>query len=110
MHRVHVVAPLRTAGLLGAALTAPHVLGFLSAPLLDRARDPRRVVGGASAAFAILLAAPRHGLATGAAHRWPSCLLAGAAGPMLTGGLSSLVDGGAEAERSRPDVIGRWTP
>ena len=95
-------SPLRTAGLLGAALTAPHVLGFVTAPLLDRARDPRRVVGAASATFATLLAAATTALATAPlAIAFVLCLGAGAAGPMLTGGLSSLVDGGRAGERAR---------
>jgi hypothetical protein len=80
-------SPLRTAGLLAAALTAPHVFGFLTAPLLDRAGDPRRVVGAASATFAILLGAAAIGLAPGRlAIVSLLCLGAGAAGPMLTGG------------------------
>jgi hypothetical protein len=95
-------SPLRTAGLLGAALTAPHVLGFLTAPLLDRARDPRRVVGAASVVFATLLAAATTGLATAPLPLvFVLCLGAGSAGPLLTGGLSSLVEGGRADERTR---------
>jgi hypothetical protein len=95
-------SPLRTAGLLGAALTAPHVLGFVTAPLLDRARDPRRVVGAASATFATLLAAAATALATAPLPiAFVLCLGAGAAGPMLTGGVSSLVDGGRADEQAR---------
>ena len=95
-------SPVRTAGLLGAALTAPHVLGFVTAPLLDRARDPRRVVGAASATFATLLAAATAAVATAPLPiAFGLCLGAGAAGPMLTGGLSSLVDGGRADEGAR---------
>jgi hypothetical protein len=89
----HLSSPLRTAGLVGAALTAPHALGFLSAPLLDRGADPRRIVAAAAALFATLLAA-----ATTVVGIWPLPILlllaaaAGSAGPMLTGGLSGLAD------------------
>jgi hypothetical protein len=97
-------SPLRTAGLLGAALTGPHVLGFLGAPVLDRARDKRRVVGVAAGAFAALLAVAAWGLSVVPLPVvFALCLGAGAVGPMLTGGLSSLVDanGGDEAARRR---------
>lgn len=95
-------SPLRTAGLLGASLTAPHVLGFLTAPLLGRARDPRRVVGAASVVFATMLAAATIGLGTAPLGVvFLLCLGAGAAGPLLTGGLSSLVDGSRGDEQTR---------
>ncbi|MBC9820440.1 MFS transporter [Terrabacter sp. MAHUQ-38] len=98
----HVSSPLRTAGLVAAAFTAPHALGFLSAPLLDRIADPRRVVAAAAAAFAALLAM----VTTWLGHTpLPLVLLtalgAGAAGPMLTGGLSSLVEGRTADARTR---------
>jgi MFS family permease len=98
----HVPSPLRTAGLIGAALTAPHALGFLSAPLLDRVADPRRVVAVAATVFAALLALVTTWLG---ATPLPLVLLlalgAGAAGPMLTGGLSSLAEGRTTDDRTR---------
>ena len=98
-------SPLRTAGLLGAALTAPHVLGFVTAPLLDHSRDPRRVIGAAAATFASMLAAATTALATAPLGVvFLLCLIAGGSGPLLTGGLSSLVDGrraDKQARRSR---------
>jgi hypothetical protein len=91
----HLSSPLRTAGLLGAGLTAPHALGFLVAPALGRAKDPRVVVAGAAVAFATLLGAT--GLLLGTVPLpWVVLLVlvAGALGPLLTGGLSSVVADG----------------
>ncbi|GAA4728148.1 MFS transporter [Pedococcus ginsenosidimutans] len=88
----HLASPLRTAGLLGAALTAPHALGFLVAPVLDRAREPRVVVAVAAVVFAVLLGGA--GLLLGTVSLLLVVLLvlaAGALGPLLTGGLSSVV-------------------
>lgn len=78
------------AGLLGAAITAPHLLGPFIARRLDTARDGRRVI----AVSAVL-----HGLLLGAAALLlpvtlpvvPAVLLfvSGLFGPMLTGGISS---------------------
>jgi hypothetical protein len=81
-------------GLLAAALTAPHLLGPLIANRLDRARDGR----GLLAASYLLYAA---GLAVGsvAVGRAPvafallAVAVAGACGPLLTGGLSSRLAG-----------------
>ena len=92
--------PVRVAGLLAAALTALHVTGPLTAPLLGRARDRRWVVSAAG-----LVASA--GVAAGAAAvgSWPlpavvvPWALAGACGPMLTGGLSSLLPTGAAGGR-----------
>jgi uncharacterized membrane protein YhaH (DUF805 family) len=98
----HMASPLRTAGLVGAALSAPHALGFLSAPLLDRGADPRRVVAASAALFAALLALAT--MCVGSAPLPVVLLLAlgaGTAGPMLTGGLSSLVEGRAADDRTR---------
>ena len=78
------------AGLLGASITAPHLLGPLIARHLDTARDGRKVI-----AFSAVL----HGGLLGAAALllpvtvaiWPAMLLfvSGIFGPMLTGGISS---------------------
>jgi hypothetical protein len=77
-------------GLLAAALTAPHLLGPWVARRLDRARDGRRVLAAAFAAYGIAIAAASLGLG-----RIPfavvlvAVIAAGACGPLLTGGLSS---------------------
>ncbi|NYG07107.1 MFS family permease [Phycicoccus badiiscoriae] len=98
----HLASPLRTAGLVGAALTIPHAFGFLSAPLLDRVGDPRRVVAAAAGLFAGLLM-----LTTAWLGKSPLpvvlvlALGAGAVGPMLTGGLSSLQEGRSADDRTR---------
>jgi MFS family permease len=78
------------AGLLGASITAPHLLGPFVARRLDTARDGRKVI-----AFSAVL----HGVLLGAAALllpvtvwiWPAMLLfvSGIFGPMLTGGISS---------------------
>ena len=87
-----IADPVRTAGILGAALTAPHLIGPLISPWVDRARDPRWVIGAAGIGYALLL-----GTAVLLLGRAPFLLvvlavaLAGCCGPMLTGGLSSLL-------------------
>lgn len=78
------------AGLLGAAITAPHLLGPFIARRLDTAQDGRKVIA---------LSALAHGALLGAAClllpvTWavvPAVLLivSGLFGPMLTGGVSS---------------------
>ena len=78
------------AGLLGASITAPHLLGPFIARSLDTARDGRQVI----AVSAVL-----HGVLLGAAAMllpinwpvWSAALLfaSGLFGPMLTGGISS---------------------
>ena len=95
--------PVRVAGMLAAAFTALHVTGPLTAPLLGRARDRRWVVSAAA-----LVASGGVAVGTAAVGSWPLAAtvvpwaLAGACGPMLTGGLSSLlpVDAG-DGRRAR---------
>ncbi|MFC8502342.1 hypothetical protein ACFUC1_08280 [Pedococcus sp. NPDC057267] len=95
--------PVRVAGLLAAALTALHVTGPLSAPLLGRVRDRRWVVSMAG-----LVASAGVALGTVVVGSWPMAAavvpwaVAGACGPMLTGGLSSLLPSGVgDGRRSR---------
>ncbi|MEX5237586.1 MFS transporter [Kocuria arenosa] len=83
-------APGWLAGLLGAAITAPHLLGPFIARRLDTARDGRTVIAGAC-----LL----HGATLAAAVllyplTWPIVpgvllVVSGLVGPLLTGGISS---------------------
>lgn len=78
------------AGLLGASITAPHLLGPFIARQMDTARDGRKVI-----AFSAVL----HGVLLGTAALlmpvawavWPAILLfvSRIFGPMLTGGISS---------------------
>ncbi|MEV4825822.1 MFS transporter [Micromonospora sp. NPDC049274] len=82
--------PALLGGLLATCLTAPHLLGPLLARPLDRARDGRGLLAAAFATYAgaVALAALLLGrLPVGV----PAALLivAGACGPLLTGGLSS---------------------
>lgn len=82
--------PALAGGLLAAALTAPHVLGPLSARFLDRASDPRRVLAAAAILYAAFVATAA--LTLGAVPIALSIVLvaiAGFCGPLLTGGLSS---------------------
>ena len=82
--------PVLTGSLLVTALTAPHLLGPVLARPLDRLRDTRRVLAAAMAGYGVLLAAAT--LGTGRLPLLAVGLLialAGACGPLLTGGLSS---------------------
>jgi MFS family permease len=78
------------AGLLGAAVTAPHLLGPFIARRLDTARDGRKVIAFSAVLHGVLLGAAAL-LMPVAAAVWPVLLLlvSGAFGPMLTGGVSS---------------------
>lgn len=83
-------APGWLAGLLGACITAPHLLGPFVARSLDTARDGRTVIAlaclvhGATLAAAVLLYP----------YTWPAVaglllVSSGLVGPLLTGGISS---------------------
>lgn len=77
------------AGLLGASITAPHLLGPLIARKLDTARDGRKVIAASAILHGLLLGAAALLMPAGAF--WPAVLLfaSGIFGPMLTGGISS---------------------
>lgn len=77
-------------GLLGAAITAPHLLGPFIARRLDTAVDGRKVIAASALAHGILLGAaaflmPVTWIGLSAAALFVSGLF----GPMLTGGVSS---------------------
>jgi hypothetical protein len=78
------------AGVLGACITAPHLLGPFVARPLDTARDGRKVIATACLLYAIALTG---GVLTyGHAPAAVTGLLlaaAGTCGPLLTGGISS---------------------
>jgi hypothetical protein len=78
------------AGLLGASITAPHLLGPFIARRLDTARDGRKVIACSAVLHGVLLGAAALLLPVGWAI-WPAMLLfvSGIFGPMLTGGISS---------------------
>lgn len=105
--------PALVGALLVACLTGPHLLGPVLAGRLDRARDGRRLI-----AVACVL----YGLAAGSAAlllgRAPVAVvaalavLAGACGPLLTGGLSSMLGpmvAGDEAARRRAHGVDALT-
>jgi MFS family permease len=78
------------AGALVAVYTVPHVFGPLLARRLDLARDVRPFLATAFAAYAVLLGAAGLLLDAGAVPVvFVAVGLAGLAGPLLTGGLSS---------------------
>ncbi|MGX9883267.1 MFS transporter [Streptomyces sp. NPDC002276] len=78
------------AGVLGACITAPHLLGPFVARTLDLARDGRKVIAAACLLYATALTT---GVLTyGHSPVVPTALLlatAGTCGPLLTGGISS---------------------
>jgi MFS family permease len=78
------------AGLLGASITAPHLLGPFIARRLDTTRDGRKVIAFSAVLHGVLLAAAALLLPVTVAI-WPAILLfaSGIFGPMLTGGVSS---------------------
>lgn len=79
-----------TAGLLGASITAPHLLGPLIARRLDTAHDGRKVIAVSAVAHGVLLGVAALMMPVSWAI-WPALLLcaSGLFGPMLTGGISS---------------------
>ena len=95
--------PEAVGGILAAGLTAPHILGPVVAKRLDQARDSRRYLFGAFLLFGCALA----GAALLLGHApLPLVVLttvvAGACGPLLTGGMSSRV-----ADLTGPDQRAR---
>src|SRR6059058_1464993 len=80
----------RVGGLLAVGLMAPHAAGPLLALRLDRARDGRLLLAASCAGYAAALAAGALILARGPlAPAAVAVVVAGACGPLLTGGLSS---------------------
>ena len=94
---------VRLGGLLAAALTAPHLLGGRIGRLVDRARDPRRPLAAGCVGYAAALAAATGALRLGLPVVGGGALVvAGACGPLLTGGFSSLTGGlGGCPDRAR---------
>lgn len=78
------------AGLLGACITAPHMLGPLLARRIDLANDGRKVISAACLIYSIAFAFAV--LSYGDVPYWITGLVfaaAGCCGPLLTGGISS---------------------
>jgi hypothetical protein len=94
---------VRLGGLLAAALTAPHLLGARIGRLVDRARDPRRPLAAGCVGYAAALATATGALRLGLPVIGGGALVvAGACGPLLTGGFSSLTGGlGGCPDRAR---------
>ncbi|WP_240792873.1 MFS transporter [Arthrobacter crystallopoietes] len=102
-------APGWLAGLLGACITAPHLLGPLVARCLDTARDGRTVIAlacmahGATLAAAVLLYPVTWSAITGVL-----LVASGLVGPLLTGGISSRLPAIAKPERSSQRRAQGW--
>jgi len=102
-------APGWLAGLLGAAITAPHLTGPFIARVLDTAKDGRTVI-----AWACLF----HGATLAAAvlaypYVWTGVtvvllLVSGLVGPLLTGGISSRLPAIAGPDRSSQRRAQGW--
>jgi hypothetical protein len=99
--------PAAVGGLLVAALNAPHLAGPWLATWLDRARDRRRPLAIAYLGYGVALAAGA--LALGplpAVVAIAAVVAAGCCGPLLTGGLSSVMgDLGASRRRRGWDAL-----
>lgn len=76
-------------GLLAACITLPHLAGPIAAQLLDRARSKKLVLAAAGLVYGIALAGAILLLPASLVTAAVGFLLAGLAGPLLTGGLSS---------------------
>ncbi|WP_410671704.1 MFS transporter [Amycolatopsis sp. cmx-4-68] len=79
-------------GLLVAALNAPHLAGPWLAARLDRARDRRRLLAVAYLGYGFALAAGALALTRTPVGALVAVAVAGCCGPLLTGGLSSVLD------------------
>jgi MFS family permease len=104
MPAAHVARPSLVGGLLATCLTAPHLFGPVLARQLDRADDGRWLLAGAFSLYGLALVAAS--LLVGHAPVMVAAalvIIAGACGPLLTGGLSSrlseLVGAGERAQR-----------
>lgn len=76
-------------GLLAACITLPHLAGPIAAQLLDRARSKKLVLAAAGLAYGLALAGGILLLPVTLVAAAGCLLVAGLAGPLLTGGLSS---------------------
>jgi len=86
----HLTNPGLTGGLLVAGLGAPHVLGPVVARRLDATADGRRFLAVAFAGYGVALGAGAVLLGHVPTGIVGACIaIAGACGPLLTGGLSS---------------------
>ncbi|MDX2400253.1 MFS transporter [Microbacterium algeriense] len=90
------------AGILAAALTAPHLAGPLVAPILDRSTRPRTVLATAFVLYALTVGVA----AVSFTHGWlalsvAALVIAGSCGSLLTGGLSSRLGVMVSDEQSR---------
>ena len=94
---------VRLGGLLAAALPPRTCSGRRIGRLVDRARDPRRPLAAGCVGYAAALAAATGALRLGLPVIGGGALVvAGACGPLLTGGFSSLTGGlGGCPERAR---------
>jgi hypothetical protein len=95
-------------GLVAACLTLPHLAGPLAAHLLDRTAAKRALIAAASCLYGTAVLASALLLAVSVPAAAVALLIAGSAGPLLTGGLSSqlapLVPPGERAQRRAQSI------
>lgn len=97
------------AGIMAACVTAPHLMGPFVARRIDTSADPRRFIAAACGLFAVVF--------TGAILGFDDLpkvfvgvllAIAGACGPLLTGGLSSQLSGLVGADRTSQRRAHGW--
>lgn len=97
------------AGIMAACVTAPHLLGPFVARRIDTSADPRRFIAAACALFAVVFTVAIFGfddlpkVVVGV-----SLAIAGACGPLLTGGLSSQLSGLVGVDRTSQRRAHGW--
>lgn len=103
-------------GLLAACITLPHLAGPVAAQLLDRTRAKRVVLAAAGLLYAVALTVAVLLLDVSLIAAAGGLLVAGFAGPLLTGGLSSQLaalvgdsTGGGERARRRAQGLDAFT-
>ncbi|WP_186317816.1 MFS transporter [Curtobacterium sp. 9128] len=99
-------------GVLAACITLPHLAGPIAAQLLDRARRKKLVLAGAGVVYAVALGGAVLLLPISVVAAAGGLLVAGFAGPLLTGGLSSqlaAIVGPTERTRRRAQGVDAFT-
>ena len=97
------------AGIMAACVTAPHLMGPFVARRIDTSADPRRFIAAACALFAVVFTVAIVGF-DGLPKVVVGALLAiaGACGPLLTGGLSSQLSGLVGQDRTSQRRAHGW--
>ncbi|MBT2504228.1 hypothetical protein [Curtobacterium sp. ISL-83] len=99
-------------GVLAACITLPHLAGPVAAQLLDRARAKQLVLAAAGLLYAVALTGAVLLLPVSIVAAAGALIIAGFAGPLLTGGLSSqltAIVGTTERSRLRAQGMDAFT-